>query len=76
MLPLLGNLASKTIKDTMNPFDDNLDPSTLYNIGTGKAAKLETSAFLLNIFKIGEKARDEFIDECSTDKRRFEKPIL
>ena len=42
------------IQETMNPFDVNLDPDKLYNIGTGLAAMDSTQNVLLNVFKNGE----------------------
>ena len=63
------------IADTLNPFNSQVDPNFLYNIGTGKAAKDSTAAFLLNCVAIGERERKQFIDECSKDPQRFEKPI-
>ena len=55
------------IADTLNPFNSQVDPNFLYNIGTGKAAKDSTAAFLLNCVAIGERERKQFIDECSKD---------
>ena len=63
------------IADTLNPFNSQVDPNFLYNIGTGKAAKDSTAAFLLNCVAIDERERKQFIDECSKDPQRFEKPI-
>ena len=63
------------IQETMNPFDVNLDPDKLYNIGTGLAAVNSAQNVLLNAFKNGENVRKKFIEECSQDSRRFEKPI-
>ena len=40
-------------QETMNPFDVNLDPNKLYNIGTGLAAMDSTQNFSLNMFKNG-----------------------
>ena len=55
------------IADTLNPFNSQVHPNFLYNIGTGKAAKDSTAAFLLNCVAIGERERKQFIDECSKD---------
>ena len=63
------------IQETMNPFDVNLDPDKLYNIGTGLAAVNSAQNVLLNAFKNGENVRKKFIEECSQDSRRFQKPI-
>ena len=64
-----------TAKGTMNPFNFNLDKNTLYNIGTGKGASTETSDFLLNYKKIGETAKEQFIQEVISSLERFEQPI-
>ena len=55
------------IQETMNPFDVNLDPDKLYNIGTGLAAVNSAQNVLLNAFKNGENVRKKFIEECSQD---------
>ena len=60
------------IRETMNPFDSKIDPNYLFNIGTGKSAKKETAAFLLNAVEIGNNARTRFIEECVEDLSRFE----
>ena len=59
--------------ETMNPFDVNLDPDKLYNIGTGLAAMDLTQSFLLNVFQNGENERKKIIEEYSRESRRFEK---
>ncbi|XP_057306368.1 uncharacterized protein LOC130644684 [Hydractinia symbiolongicarpus] len=63
------------VKETMNPFNDAIEKQYLFNIASGKAASPDTTKFLLNIVSVGSKARDKFIDECSKDPARFEKPI-
>ena len=63
------------IQETINPFDVNLDPEKLYNISTGLAAMDSTQLFLLNVFKNGKNERKKFIEECSQNSLRFEKPI-
>jgi hypothetical protein len=63
------------LKNTMNPFDKNLDKEQLYNLGSGKAANKDTEKFLLNIEKNGDEARKTFIEECITNTSRFESPI-
>ena len=45
------------ITNTMNPFSREVDSSNLFNIATGKAAKEETSSFLLNITSMGQQKR-------------------
>ena len=63
------------IQETINPFDVNLDPEKLYNISRGLAAMDSTQLFLLNVFKNGKNERKKFIEECSQNSLRFEKPI-
>ena len=63
------------IVDTINPFSQNLDATSLYNLGTGKRAKEETEHFLLHFMDIGNDAREAFISECFLDPERFEKRI-
>ena len=63
------------IQETINPFDVNLDPDKLYNIGTELAAMNSTQFFLLNVFKNGENEQKKFIEECSQNSLRFKKPI-
>jgi hypothetical protein len=64
-----------TIVETTNPFDDKLEKDKLFNISTGRAASEETSAFLLNVNNIGEKARIEFIEKTIESPKRFEESI-
>ena len=45
----------------MNPFNEEVNKDLLFNIGTGKSSKQETAEFLLNVNKIGQKAREAFI---------------
>ena len=52
------------IRDTMNPFDNNIGQEYLFNLGTGKAASKETETFLLNMESIGEEERKRFVSEC------------
>ena len=63
------------VKETQDPFDSALDPTSLYNIGTGKAVIKEVEDFLLNVKSIGEEARDKFLLSCIEDPKRFEEKI-
>ena len=63
------------VKDTMNPFDSNIDKEELHTLGTGKAVNKDTEEFLLNITSMGEMSRKAFIAECNHDASRFEQPI-
>ena len=42
------------IRDTQNPFDNNIDQEYFFNLGTGKAASKETETFLLNMESVRE----------------------
>ena len=64
-----------TITETMNLFSLNLNKKILFNIGSGKAASKETTLFLLHVTDIGNRAREEFIEECKSNPKRFEEKI-
>lgn len=59
----------------MNPFDVNIDNNFLFNISTGKATSKCVEEFLLNIKEEGNRARENFITECSLNADRFEQRI-
>ena len=59
----------------MNPFIEEVNKDLLFNIGTGKSSKQETAEILLNVYKIGQKAREGFIIQCIKDPKRFEERI-
>ena len=61
------------VKETMNPFDRELDPIHLYNIGTGKAASDNSEKFIFTSNKVGKELRSKFIDECNEYPSRFER---
>ena len=63
----------RSIQENMNPFSEEVNKDLLFNIGTGKSSKQETAEFLLNVNKIGQKAREGFIIQCIKDPKRFEK---
>ena len=63
------------IPNSMNPFSSEIDKDHLFNISTGKAAKEETSTFLLDIGSIGRKKRESFIQACCDDPSAFIEPI-
>ena len=63
------------LEKNCNPFDPNLDNENLYNIATSKPVSPEIADYLLNIEENGEALRNQFINECSEDKSRFDKPI-
>ena len=45
------------IKETINPFADDIDKKHLFNLASGKAASPDTESFLLDIVSTGNKAR-------------------
>lgn len=80
--PYQSKIFSRLVKKFMeqvlaniNPFDDDINPSELFNLSSGKAASSETAEFLLNVSSIGVEQRDEFIGQCAVDSLRFDKPI-
>ena len=62
------------ILETCNPFQD-LNSESLFNIHTGKAASDAVKQCLLNIPGNGKAYHKKFIEECTADAGRFEKPI-
>ena len=64
-----------SIEEMMNPFSDDIDKNTLYNIGTGKSASKETTEFLLSLVKTGSDLREKFLNECISNPKRFEESI-
>ena len=59
----------------MNPFSEEVNKELLFNIGTGKSSKQETAEFLLNVNKIGQKTREDFVIQCIKDPKGFEERI-
>ena len=57
-----------TITETMNPLSLDLNKDTLFNIGLGEVA----TSFLLYATDIGNRAREEFIEKCKNNPRRFQ----
>ena len=66
----------RSIQENMNPFSEEVNKYLLFNIGTGKSSKQETAEFLLNVKKIGQKAREGFIIQSVKDPKCFEERIL
>ena len=63
----------QAINYTLNPFlPGDLDPSILYNIGSGKAPSSTTAAFLLNVNAQAIEKQNLFIEECHSNPSRFE----
>lgn len=65
----------KNICERLNPFSPLAKPDVLYKINTGESASVRTKDFLLEVFTLGDEQRKTFIQECSIDPTRFEKPI-
>lgn len=63
------------VKKNMDPFSDDLNPSKLFNLSSGKAASAETTEFLLNFEQNGIKQMKMFINECKVDSKRFDRPL-
>ena len=63
------------LEDTINPFEESLDKSNLFNIATGKAASEDTAKFLLTVEEIGNEAKHIFDEKCQKLSTRFEKRI-
>ncbi len=71
----LASISAK-IDETINPFtDDLLEGSNLYVLSTGKSAPEGVKEDLLKFIQTGEEWKQEFIEGCTKDLDRFEKPI-
>jgi hypothetical protein len=65
---------SKMVETTMNPFVESLqEDSNLYCLADGKKMPDEVKEDLLNVFVMGDKWKDEFVQECLKDPARFER---
>lgn len=53
------------IEKTINPFDENLNPSHLVHITTGKPSSTQTEKFLLNVITQGKQQMKEFIPKSN-----------
>lgn len=69
------NSIVETIKKTMNPFSENVDKDSLFNLSTGKAASSTSTDYLLNVKSLGEEQKSKFFSECFEDSTRFVRPI-
>ena len=63
------------IDENINPFDPNVPQKSLFNISIGEPVSQEICDSLLNADFTGNQLREKFINECSLDKGRFQKPI-
>lgn len=61
------------INNRMNPFSSDVPRDMLVNIATGEAASAAIADFLLNIEKVGQDKKKDFITSCSSDPMNFEK---
>ncbi len=65
------------IETAMNPFAELLlEDTNLYCLADGKNMPDGVKDDMLNLFHLGSKWKDEFLQECFKDSRRFEKPLL
>ena len=66
----------ETLPENVNPFSENIDKESLFNIiGLAKAALTQTAAFLLSIVEKGCVNCDKFIQESIDQPQRFEDKI-
>ena len=66
----------ETLPENVNPFSENIDKESLFNIiGFAKAALTQTAAFLLSIVEKGCVNCDKFIQESIDQPKRFEDKI-
>ena len=72
----ITDLASikRVLNDTMNPFTVT-EKNALYSLSSGKAVSENTEVFLTSVEAIGERKRNQFVDECCADPNRFEARI-
>ena len=67
---------SNMIETTMNPFAEPLlEDTNLYCLADGKKMPNEVKEDMLNIFHLGNKWKEEFLQQCFQDPARFEKPL-
>nr|CAH7761948.1 unnamed protein product [Callosobruchus chinensis] len=59
----------------INPFAADFDKNHLFNISTGQTVQENIESFLLNVEKMGNGQRENFIRQCAEGDKRFEKPI-
>lgn len=69
------NSIVETIKKTMNPFSENVDKDSLFNLSTGKAASSNVTNFLLYVNSLGQEQKLKFFSDCFEDSTRFVRPI-
>ena len=65
-----GEHLETLITETMNPFSLDLNKEILFNISSGKAANKEVTSFLLYVTDIANRARKEFIEECTKQPKK------
>ena len=66
----------ETLPENVNPFSENIDKESLFNIiGFAKAALTQTAAFLLSIVEKGCVNCDKCIQESIDQPKRFEDKI-
>ncbi len=65
----------RQIRETYNPFMNEIDRDQLINISTGKVASECVKEFLLSVPTKGRERHKEFIEACQANPKRFEEPI-
>ena len=63
------------IEGTMNKFAKDAEKSSLFSIAAGEAALDETIKFYSNVYKSGNDARQNVLNECIDNPTCFERPI-
>ena len=67
---------SEMIDTTMNPYSESmLEDTNLYCIADGKKMTDKIKDDMLNVFFLGKKWREEFVQGCLDDPSRFERPL-
>ena len=63
------------VDENLHPFSDKINKDSLFNIVTGRSASEKTEEFLLNTETIGNKACNQFINECAEDPNNWKRRL-
>lgn len=66
---------TEEVQNNVDPFNNDFNPSKLFNLSSGKAASDDVADFLLNFEENGVKQMNKFIDDCTADNNQFDKPL-
>lgn len=66
---------SQEVCKNIDPFSEDINPSKLFNLTSGRAASQDTAEFLSSVELNGTNKMKMFIKECQEDINRFERPI-